>query len=132
MRPKGTAQELEQRRRQAVALLKEGKRICEDARMVVSSPSSVVRWRDAHKKGGQKALESKPTPGRPAKLSQKKRQKLILLLKKSPVYYGNKTNLWTLKQIAEVVKKKFRVCYHPSQVWRILKAMGWSYKKPER
>ena len=126
MRPKGTAQELQRRRRRAIALLNDGRGIREVATIVGSSGSSVVRWRDAYKKGGQKALESKPPPGRPAKLSNKQRQNLIRLLKKGPKYHGYKTNLWTLERITAVIRKQFRVCYDPSQVWRILKAMGWS------
>lgn len=34
--------------------------------------------------------------------------------------------------MAEVIAKRFGVGYHPSQVWRILRAMGWSCQKPER
>jgi len=145
MRPKGTARELQKgtperdfgkglqrRQERVVALLKDGYGIREVAGMVGSSGSSVVRWRDAHKKGGDKALEPKPTPGRPRKLSDKQRQKLDRLLNKGPTAFGYKTNLWTLERIAAVIRKKFRVCYHPSQVWRILRQMGYSCQKPER
>ena len=92
--------------------------------MVGCSGSSVVRWRNAHKKGGAKALKPKPTPGRPKKLSDKQRQKLNRLLNKGPAAFGYKTNLWTLERIAAMIHKKFRVRYHPSQVWRILKQLG--------
>jgi len=51
-----------------VTLLTNGRGVREVARMVGCSGSSVVRWREAHRKGGVKALESKPTPGRPRKL----------------------------------------------------------------
>ena len=124
MRPKGTAKELEQRRKRAVALLSKGRGVCEVARMVNSSASSVVRWRDAHKKGGLKALKSKPTPGRPAKLSQKQCEKLISLLRKGPKSAGYKINSWTIEGVRTLIWKRFRVRYHRSQVWRILKAMG--------
>ena len=132
MRPIGTVKELQRRRERAITLLSDGGGIREVARIVGSSGSSVVRWRDAHKKGGDKALEPKPTPGRPRKLSDKKRQKLDRLLDKGPEAFGYKTNLWTLERIAAVIRKKFRVCYHPSQVWRILRQMGYSCQKPER
>jgi transposase len=79
-----------------------------------------------------KALKSKPPPGRPPKLSQAQRQQLIRLLKKGPTAHGYRTNLWTLARVAEVIRKNFSVRYHPSQVWRILNAMGWSCQKPER
>ena len=132
MRPKGTVKELQRRRERAITLLKDGYGIREVARMVGSSGSSVVRWRDTHKKGGAKALEPKPTLGRPRKLSDKQRQKLDRFLNKGPKAFGYKTNLWTLERIAAVIRKKFRVCYHTSQVWRILRQMGYSCQKPER
>jgi len=44
MRPIGTQKQLEQRRKRAVELLKDGHGIREVARMVGVSPSSVVRW----------------------------------------------------------------------------------------
>lgn len=132
MRPKGTVKELQRRRERAIALLSDGGGIREVARIVGSSASSVVRWRDAHEKGGAKALEPKPVPGRPKKLSDKQRQILDRLLNKGPTAFGYKTNLWTLERIASVIRKKFRVCYHPSQVWRILRQMGYSCQKPER
>jgi len=56
MRPIGTQKQLEQRRKRAVELLKDGHGIREVARMVGALSSSVVRWRDAYKKGGLKAL----------------------------------------------------------------------------
>jgi transposase len=34
--------------------------------------------------------------------------------------------------VAEVIRKQFGVGYDPSQVWRILNALGWSAQKPER
>lgn len=132
MRPKGTVKQLQQRRQRAIALLNDGGGIREVARIVGSSGSSVVRWRNAHKKGGAKALEPKPTPGRPRKLSDKQLQKLDILLSNGPTAFGYKTNLWILERIAAVIRKKFRVCYHPSGVWRILRQMGYSCQKPER
>jgi len=132
MRPKGTAQELERRRYRAIALLNDGRGICEVARIVGVHAGSVVRWRDAYKQGGMKALKSKPPPGRPPKLSQAQHQQLIRLLKKGPAAHGYRTNLWTLARVAEVIRKNFSVRYHPSQVWRILQALGWSCQKPER
>lgn len=132
MRPKGTAQELERRRYRAIALLNEGRGICEVARMVGVHGGSVVRWRDAYKQAGLKALKSKPPPGRPPKLSQAERQQLIRLLKKGPAAHGFRTALWTLSRVAEVIRRNFSVRYHPSQVWRILTAIGWSCQKPER
>jgi len=51
---KPAVKELQRRRQQAITLLKNGGVIREAARMAGSSGSSVVRWCNAHKKGGDK------------------------------------------------------------------------------
>jgi transposase len=132
MRPIGTQKQLEQRRIRAVKLLREGHGIRETARMVGASPSSVVRWRDAYKKGGKQALASKRPPSRPCRLSKKQLAKLEKLFLKGPRANGYKTDLWTLRRIAKVIQKHFGQSYQPSGIWYILLRMGWSCQKPER
>ena len=131
MRPKGTPEELQRRRRRAVSLIDQGHGIRQVARIVGVSPGSVVRWRDAYKKDGPRGLQSKPHPGRPPKLSQKQRKRLIRLLQKPPPAHGYNTHLWTLPRVAAVIEKHFAVRYHPSAVWHILNSLGWSCQKPE-
>jgi transposase len=132
MRPIGTQKQLEQRRIRAVKLLQDGHGIRETARMLGASPSSVVRWRDAHKKGGRQALASKLPPSRPCKLSEKQLLKLQKLLLKGPKANGYKTDLWTLRRIAALIRKHFGINYHIAHVWRILRKLGWSCQKPEK
>lgn len=132
MRPQGTPQQLERRRRQAIRLLQAGKHLSAVARAVSASKSSVFRWYEAYKKRGQVGLRPKPTPGRPPKLSKTQTQRLTKLLLAGPLAAGHRTELWTLKRIAQVIWKQFRVRYHPNHVWRVLQGMGWSCQKPER
>ena len=132
MRPIGTAEELERRRRRAVALLDQGHGVREVAGMVGASPAAVTRWRQAYEKRGDAGLRAKPHPGRPPKLSMKQRTKLIRLLERGPRRHGYRTELWTLKRVAEVIRKHFGVRYDPSGVWHVLRQMGWSCQKPER
>jgi len=132
MRPKGSAAELEQRRRQAVVLLEQGLKAGQVAKAVGTSPASVTRWRQAYEGRGQAALSAKPHPGRRPKLTAKQRERLGRLLLDGPGKHGYSTELWTLTRVAEVIAVTFGVQYDPSQVWRILRAMGWSCQKPER
>lgn len=132
MRPHGSAEELERRRRHGVALLQKGHGVREVARMVGASPGAVVAWRDQYEKQGEAGLAAKPHPGRPAKLSPVQRKQLLRLLTKGPQAHGYPTDLWTLPRVAEVIHKRFGVHYDPSHVWRILNALGWSAQKPER
>jgi len=132
MRPNGSAASLEKRRRRAVALFQEGKGIRETARLVGASPGSVHLWIQDWKKKGDAALASKPTPGRPKKLTQKQREKLQKLLLSGAVACGFPNELWTLKRIATLTHKTFGIRYHTSHIWRILHAYGWSCQVPER
>jgi transposase len=132
MRPHGTPAALEARRRRAVALLEQGFKVREVARKIGCSPSSVSRWTAEVQTGVPDALRSKRTPGRPSRLSDKQRSRLLNLLLKGARSQGYSTDLWTLPRVAEVIARTFGVHYHPSHVWKILHGEGWSCQKPER
>lgn len=132
MRPHGSAEELERRRRHGVGLLDKGHGVREVSRMLEVSPGAVVLWRTQYERKGEKGLAAKPHPGRKPKLSVAQRKKLLRLLEKGPRAHGYTTDLWTLPRVAEVIHKRFGVRYDPSHVWRILTALGWSAQKPER
>ncbi|MBI4603882.1 MAG: transposase [Planctomycetes bacterium] len=104
----------------------------EVARRLNTTITSVFRWSQAHRRGGKKALASRPVPGRPRKLSEMECKQLLNLLLKGAVVYGFTKELWTLKRIARVIHKEFGVSYHPNHVWRILRRCGWSCQVPER
>jgi len=54
------------------------------------------------------------------------------MLRQGARKHGYSTELWTLKRIGELIGKHFDVTYEPSGVWRLLRGMGWSCRKPER
>jgi len=132
MRPKGSAKKMEVRRWIAARLLQQGKGVCEVAGLVGASPSSVHRWKEALKKGGEDALKAKPHPGRPCRLSNRQKKQLQKILLKGPLAAGFSTELWTCQRVAEVIDQTFGVRYHPDHVWYILRSLGWSCQKPER
>jgi transposase len=132
MRPKGTSAVLEQRRRHAVAMLRRGVKAATVAGAMRVSLVSVGRWRKAARRGGLRALAAKPPPRRPLKLSPARRRQLLAALARGgPARHGFRTELWTLARVAEVIRLRWGVRYHPSQVWRILVSLGWSCQKPE-
>ena len=59
-RPTGSAELIEARRHQALRLLDEGFSLGEFGRMTGSAARSVMRWRDARARGGEKALKVRP------------------------------------------------------------------------
>ena len=132
MRPKGSAAELEARRRRAADFFQERKPLAEIARTLGASLSSVKRWKRAWIEGGVAALAAKPHPGPTPKLTKDQKQELVNILRLGPLAAGYRTDLWTCARVAEVVRKKFRVSYHPDHVGRILHDLGFSPQKPQQ
>jgi transposase len=131
-RLKGSADLLEDRRRRALALLDDGLSLNEVGRQIGCNPSSVMRWRDARRRGGMDALQVRFSPGRPLKLVAVQRKRLVRLLLKGPMAQGYRTNLWTTPRIAEMVEREFGVRYHPDHIGRLMHSLGWTPQKPER
>jgi transposase len=72
-RPKGSAELIKARRHQALRLLDEGSSLNEVSRMLGAAPSSVMRWRDTAKFGGEEALKVRFSPGRSPTLTDRQR-----------------------------------------------------------
>lgn len=132
MRPHGSPQELEQRRRRGVGLLQEGTSVTEVARRLGWSHSSVILWREAVRRRGLTALQARPASGRPPKLTARQRAKVPRLLLRGAVAWGFETELWTTRRIATVIERELGVRFHRAHVGRLLSDLGWSCQKPER
>ena len=132
MRIQGSASELEVRRRIAGEHLAAGCSVAEVARLVGASWSSVKRWKVALERDGPDGLKAKPHPGKPCRLSDEQKIRLVQLLTEGAVASGYATDLWTCPRVAEVIGREFGVNYHPDHVWKILRALGWSPQKPEQ
>jgi len=132
MSRKGSAEQLQARRLQAIALLEEGHAQVEIARRLGVSSAAVSQWKKAHAQGGTDALLAQVHPGPTPKLSPKQCQQLVGYLRQGPRKHGWSTELWTLPRIAELIARKFGAQYDQSGVWRLLQRLGWSCQKPER
>jgi transposase len=132
MRPCGSPKTLEKRRRKALALLKKGLSLSQVATLVGASVPSVFRWKQAYGRGGEQALAAKAVSGRPRKLAPKECKRLVKILLSGALASGFPNDVWTLRRIAQVIEKEFRVEYHPSHLWRVLQRLGWSCQVPER
>lgn len=130
MRPHGTAQQLEARRRRAAEFLGQDKTLTEVARLVGASVSSVSRWRDALAEHGKQALAPKPVPGRPPRLSKTQKRRLLKALARGPRRWGFATDLWTCARVGQVIRRLFGVEYHVDYVGTLLHRLGWSVQKP--
>lgn len=132
MRPVGSPEELERRRRRAIALVRKGLSLNEVARRIGCHASSVMRWRNEVRRNGKNALKSKPASGRPSRLSTAQLQRLVQYLLQGSMAHGYRTDLWTTQRIANLIRAKFGVCYHRDHVGRLLHKLKWSCQKPEQ
>ena len=132
MRPHGSPQDLENRRRKVIGLLRKKLSLHEIARRIGCHASSVLRWRDVWRRSGSAGLTAKPAPGRPPLLTANQKKKLVLLLSEGAIAHGYHTELWTTQRIAVVIERRFGVKYHRNHVGKLLHQLGWSHQKPER
>jgi transposase len=115
-----------------LALLDSGLSLNEVGRRIGCGASSVMRWRDARRRGGEKALQVRFSPGRPLKLDRSQRRRLVRMLLRGALAHGYRTNLWTTARIAEVIQREFGVQYHRDHVGRLMHSLQWSPQQPER
>jgi transposase len=131
MRPKGTAAELERRRRRAVEAVEQGESPTVVARIVGVRPSSVHRWRRMAKK--PHGLQAKPAVGHTPRLSDWQLRKLERLLLQGAKKHGWPNQLWTASRVARLIHERFGITFHPEHVRKILKRrLGWTSQKPRR
>jgi transposase len=132
MRPIGTAEELERRRRRAVQLVNQGEHPDDVARFLGCGRSSVYTWLKLHREAPEE-LAAKPHPGRTPGLNANQLDQLEDLRRKGARAHGWRTQLWTAARVAEVIRRHFGISYHPEHVRKIVKfRLHWSSQKPQR
>jgi len=131
MRPQGTAEELERRRRQAVAAVKSGTPQKIVAQVVGVDPNSVWRWMEMDRQGCG-ALAAQPPSGRKREMNASQERALAKALKKGARAHGWPDDLWTAARVTEVIRRHLKIEYHVEHVRHILKdRLGWSSQRPE-
>ena len=128
----GSKLEQEARRLAAGRLLLAGKQNVEVVRALRVSPASVRRWKKIVQRGGLEGLRTKPAGGRPPKLSKKQKKALVRVLVKGAQAAGFPSGLWTGKRVAQVIRRRFKVEYHPHHVLKILRQLDLTPQKPQR
>jgi transposase len=130
MRPKGTASDLEERRRAALRMLRAGRKPGAVAAELGCHVKSVHRWKRMTARGGSAALRARPNTGRPPRLTAARRARLTGLLLKGALANGFPTDLWTCPRIVTLIRRHFGVAYHHDHVGRLMAAMGFTCQKP--
>jgi transposase len=120
----------EERRRLAFRLFQKHTPKATIARQLAVSYVTVWRWEARWQKEGAEGWREHEHPGSDSRLSPKQQRELLARLKKGARAYGYPTDLWTLKRVAEVIRKEYGVEYTLSGVWRVLRALGLSAQVP--
>jgi transposase len=103
---------LEQRRFQAIELLKQGFNQSETARRVKVCSQTVSRWAAQLAQGGERALQKAGRAGRKPLLRRVHKQRLEQLLVQGPERLGYETPLWTSPRVAHLIEDEFGIRYH--------------------
>lgn len=122
---------LQTMRIQAVKAVREGQSVQGVADAYGVNIRSVFRWLSDYSSGGQKALQAKPIPGRPRKLSGGQMSWLASTVRRhTPQQYQFEFALWTLQLIGEVIHRRFGIRLSRSAVGRAMNALGFTPQRP--
>src|SRR5215210_1376478 len=119
---------LEQRRKKAARLLSKGMPQAAVARELAVSRQSVCVWAKALD-ADQQAWRRKPMGYAPG-LGTAQRRWLCQLLQRGAEANGFANDVWTLRRIGQLIEREFGISYGKTNVWVLLKAMGFSCQRP--
>jgi transposase len=132
MRTRGSAEELERRRRLAINRLREGHTQQGVADFLDVNVRTIRKWWQRYQEKGDAGLNSKPQTGRPRKLNRRQEGFVLNWLRKSPKSFGFATELWTARRLAQVIQRKFGVEFHPRYLNQWLAQRRITPQKPQR
>jgi len=119
-------------RQEAAALFSEGQTIRQVAAALVIGYETARTWCRTLEQSGTQAMCATKPRGRKPRLSAQQLEQLAVALTQGPLHWGFRTDVWTLERIAGLVRKLFDVRYHPSHVYKIMQALGWTCQRPTR
>jgi transposase len=112
-----TRLEMEVRRLEAVPYLSSS--VTALASRLGVSRTTVYRWHHLMRKGGQKALALRKSPGRPSRLTAEELAELKLIYDETP------RGGWTARGFGELIESRYGVHYCEEHVGSILHKFGW-------
>ena len=137
--PVGVAVELlgfkidgEARRRLAVRRVNDGWSQQDVAAFLGVHPVTVAKWVARYRAAGDDGLRAKPTPGRPRFLTPGQERQVLGWLAEKPTRHGFRTDLWTARRVADLIRRRFGVEFHPDYLRAWLRQRGYSPQKPRR
>src|SRR3712207_5841170 len=128
-----TRSQREERRLEAGKLLQAGQLSHANiARRLGVSRMAVSKWARQLRQhqGDMTSLQTRPLPGRTARLSAEQWQRVLAVLTEGAVKAGFDADLWTLRRILALILLSFAVRCPAHCLARRLKALGWSAQQP--
>ena len=107
---------------------KQGKTIMEIADTLNIPRSTVTDWIKNIGKGGLGKRHDVKNKGAACKLSKRQLEALERDLEAGPAAAGLGEGAWTIPLVRTHIKKKFRVEYHVSSVWALVRRLGFVYE----
>lgn len=118
-------------RQQAVKAVGNGESATSVAKAFGVNVRSVFRWLADYASGGQKALQAKPIPGRPQKVTPDEMRWLAKTIKdETPQQFKFEYALWTLALVGEVLAMQFGKRLSKGSVSRLMRILGFSVQRP--
>lgn len=134
VRPEGSKEELEVRRKDAMRMLQNGLNPPEVPEIVGVSRQSVYRWKNTYKEEGWDGLDAKENPNRSRdpKLRDEKLPELEQLLLEGAEAHGFEGQLWTLPRVVRLIEEQFDTNVSIWSARRYLDKLDWSNQRPQR
>lgn len=123
--------ELEWNRMQAVKMYRKGMSAADIAAIFEVTPRAVLLWVATFINHGQNALVAKKVPGRPPKLNAEQLRRLAFLVREHcPNQLSFDFGLWTLRLIAQLIEREFKIKLSMPTVGKVMHALGFSPQRP--
>ena len=132
MNTKPSRADQEDLRRTAVRKVADGRTCADVGDFLGVHVETVRRWVRAHKSAGDAGLARTPHPGRKPFLTPDQQAEALGWLARKPTEFGFRTDLWTAARVAQLVRDKFGVAYHPSYLREWLTKRRHTPQKPAR
>lgn len=129
---RGSAAELERRRRLAVTRIAEGWPQTKVAAFLGVHPRTVRDWWARHQADPTHGLDAKPHPGRTPKLTPAQEGTVLSWFGRSATDFGFPNELWTAGRVAQLIQKEFGVRFHPHYVSAWLAQRRITPQKPDQ